>query len=217
MKILLADDMKSFLDLGRSFLSRAECELHTAANGIEAVRLALRLRPDLILLDIEMPEMTGIEACRIIKSNPDIASTPVIIITATDRMEDARKAGADDFARKPIDEIKFLNLIKQHVKIKERYEPRVPFTAEIRLLNGLGELAAVAQDLSPTGMAMKLPNPPLIGELLTARFAVPLSEGLQQIQTSCIVVRYLDKGMAVRFYEMTSGASLALQDFLLQA
>jgi CheY-like chemotaxis protein len=217
MKILLADDMKSFLDLGRSFLSRAECELHTAANGIEAVRLALRLRPDLILLDIEMPQMTGIEACRIIKSNPQLSSTPVIIITATDRMEDARKAGADDFARKPIDEVKFLSLIKQHVKIKERYEPRVPFTGEIKLRNGLGELAAVAQDISPTGMAMRLADPPLIGELLTARFAVPLSEGAQQIQTSCIVVRHLDRGMAVRFYEMTSGAALALQDFLLQA
>ncbi len=180
MKILIADDMKAFLDLGRSFLARTECELFTAATGIEAVKLAVRLKPNLVLLDVEMPEMTGIEACRIIKANPDLASTPVVIITATDRREDSTKAGADDFALKPIDEVKFLDLIKRHVRIRERYEPRVAYSAQVRLMNEGQEMLATALDISPTGMALATDQRPGIGELLTAHFALPLADGPQQ-------------------------------------
>ena len=214
MKILLADDVKSFLDLERSFLSRAECELHTAATGIEAVKLAVKYKPDVILLDVEMPEMTGIEACRIIKSNPETAAIPVIIITATDRMEDAKKAGANDFARKPIDETKFLSLIRAHINLKERYDARVPFPGQVQLVIAGNPVTAAARDLSVSGMALVLSNPPPIGERMIARFTIPFADQPQQIEVSCIAVRPLADGVAVKFFEMTSGATLALQDFI---
>ena len=216
MKILIADDVKSFLDLERSFLSRAECELHTAATGVEAVKLAHKFKPDLILLDLEMPVMTGLEACRIIKADPGLAKIPVIIITATDRMEDARKAGANDFARKPIDETRFLGLVRQHISLKERQDPRIPFTAEVRLrmLTGGRLLAATARDLSISGLALGAENPPAVGEKASATFEIPFADGPQSVEATCIVARMIEGGVAVNFFEMTSGATLALQDYI---
>jgi CheY-like chemotaxis protein len=216
MKILIADDVKSFLELERSFLSRAECELHTAATGVEAVKLAHKFKPDLILLDLEMPVMTGLEACRIIKAEPALAKIPVIIITATDRMEDARKAGADDFARKPIDETRFLGLIRQHISLKERQDPRTPFSAEVQLRMATdGRLIAVtARDLSISGMALSVENPPMVGEKAAATFEIPFADGPQAVEAGCIVVRGLEGGVAVNFSDMTSGATLALQEYI---
>jgi CheY-like chemotaxis protein len=216
MKILIADDVKSFLDLERSFLSRSECELHTAASGVEAVKLAHKIKPDLILLDLEMPVMTGLEACRIIKAAPELAKIPVIIITATDRMEDARKAGADDFARKPIDETKFLSLIRQHISLKERQDPRIPFTGEIQLhmLTGGRLIVATARDLSISGMALTLEDPPRVGEKASARFDIPFADGAQALEATCIIVRHIEGGAAVNFFDMTSGATLALQEYI---
>jgi CheY-like chemotaxis protein len=214
MKILLADDMKSFLDLERSFLSRAECELYTAATGIEAVKLATRLQPDLILLDIEMPEMTGIEACRILKSTPATQKIPVVIITASDRQEDSRKAGADDFARKPLDEVMFLALVRKHAGLKERSDLRVPFASEVVLRGTSGEFIGMARDLSVSGMAIRQEGRPAIGDQVVARFTIPLAGGTQTVMIACVVVRQLEDGVAVRFFDMTSGAVLAIQEFM---
>ena len=63
-KILLVDDMRSFLDLEATFLARAECRILTAATGLEGIRVARAEKPDLVVLDIEMPEMNGIEFLR---------------------------------------------------------------------------------------------------------------------------------------------------------
>ena len=103
-KILLVDDMRSFLDLEATFLSRAECHLLTASTGLEAIRVARAEKPDLVVLDIEMPEMNGIQACRILKSDPSTQRIPIIMLTSMQMEEEARRAGAEHFMRKPIDE-----------------------------------------------------------------------------------------------------------------
>ncbi len=214
MKILLADDMKSFLDLERSFLSRGECELYTAGTGLEALKLATRLHPDLILLDVEMPEMTGIEACRLLKSNPQTASIPVVMISASGRREESVKAGANDYAQKPIDEVTFLCLVKKHAGLKERHDLRVPFGSPVTLRGPAGDFPCSARDLSSSGMALIIEARPPLGEQFTARLALPLREGPQTVQVSCVIVRHLQDGIAVRFFDMTSGAAMAIQEFI---
>lgn len=213
--------MKAFLDLERSFLSRAECELYTASTGLEALKLATRLHPDLILLDIEMPEMTGIEACRLLKANPATQKIPVVMITATDRREESMRAGADGFARKPIDEKTFLDLLRQHTALTERQDLRIPFAARIKLTGPAGAQEVIARDLSVSGMALQAEGgvPPALGEQYSARFSVTLPEGPQTVQLHCVVVRHLPGdpgGFAVRFFDMTSGTALTLQDYFAQ-
>lgn len=104
-RVLVADD-DTAIRKGLSFLLRKE-GLRTleAAHGAEAMKLVLSEKPDLVLLDMMMPELNGIEVCRSIKDNEEIRLIPVVMITAMNGPEDklaAIDAGADDFLNKPI-------------------------------------------------------------------------------------------------------------------
>ena len=77
-KILLVDDARLVLELERSFLKRSGCDLATATTGAEALEKARILRPDLILLDADLPGTDGVACCRSIKSDPDLSATPVV-------------------------------------------------------------------------------------------------------------------------------------------
>jgi two-component system alkaline phosphatase synthesis response regulator PhoP len=104
-KILLVDDEPDILEFMEYNLKKEGYQVFTAKNGTEAVEKALELRPHLIILDIMMPEMDGIEACSAIRSNPELNNTLIAFLTA--RNEDYSQiagfdVGADDFISKPI-------------------------------------------------------------------------------------------------------------------
>jgi len=103
-KILIADDNKLVLALIKhTFVAESDkYELFTATNGKEAYEKAYEIKPDLILLDWEMPIMSGLQTLEAIKNEPLITDTPVIVITASDILLEAFDAGAVDFIHKPI-------------------------------------------------------------------------------------------------------------------
>lgn len=105
IKILLVDDEPDILEIIRYNLSSEGYQIFTAKNGIEGVAKAKKKQPHLIILDVMMPEMDGIEACEIIRKNPNLENTIVAFLTA--RGEDysqvaGYEAGADDYITKPI-------------------------------------------------------------------------------------------------------------------
>ena len=105
IKILLVDDEPDILEIVGYNLSSEGYQVLTAENGIEAVKKAKKELPHLIILDVMMPEMDGIEACEIIRKNPDLKDTLITFLTA--RGEDYSQvagfdAGADDYITKPI-------------------------------------------------------------------------------------------------------------------
>ncbi len=92
----------------------AEFELVEAADGREAVEAAARDRPELVFLDIEMPKLDGLEACRRLRAAPDTADATIVILTAAagDAAErDAESAGADLFLTKPFSPLELLTLV----------------------------------------------------------------------------------------------------------
>ncbi|MFM7079416.1 MAG: response regulator transcription factor [Bacteroidota bacterium] len=104
-KILLVDDEPDILEFMEYNLKKEGYQVFTAKNGQEAVNKALELHPHLIILDIMMPEMDGIEACSAIRSYPELNNTLIAFLTA--RNEDYSQiagfdVGADDFISKPI-------------------------------------------------------------------------------------------------------------------
>ena len=104
--ILLIDDSPSALETLLATLDGQGYQLVTAQNGPEALQLAGRIRPDVILLDVMMPGMDGFEVCRRIRSTPELAEVPIVLLTALDDHDSLLKgleAGADDFFSKPID------------------------------------------------------------------------------------------------------------------
>ena len=105
IKILLADDEPDILEIISYSLKNAGYNIYTATNGIEAVEQASKIEPHLIILDVMMPEMDGIETCEEIRKIPELNNTIVTFLTA--RSEDYSQlagfdAGADDYINKPI-------------------------------------------------------------------------------------------------------------------
>jgi putative two-component system response regulator len=104
--VLIVDDEYIGRETLQSVLEGEGYELEMAENGFQAIEKAKKLLPDVILLDVMMPGMTGFEVCQRIRSDPQIAEIPIIILTALDDREsllNALKAGADDFISKPFD------------------------------------------------------------------------------------------------------------------
>ncbi len=105
-KIVIVDDSPVGLQHLAMILASPAYELVLASSGVEALSKAKHLQPDLILLDVLMPEMDGFEVCRRLRTDPVLAEVPVLIVTALDDRESRLKglnAGADDFITKPID------------------------------------------------------------------------------------------------------------------
>ena len=103
-KILIVDDMSSIRMMYKSYL-RGEFDIAEAENGLEALQMIEQSRPDLIILDVAMPKMDGIECCRRIKSHPETKHIPIIIVTALGdhaQKNAAVSAGCDSYIHKPV-------------------------------------------------------------------------------------------------------------------
>jgi DNA-binding response OmpR family regulator len=103
-KILIAEDERDIRDLVAFTLRFAGYEVVTAANGEEAVQLATKENPDLILMDVRMPRMTGYEACRILKANHEMKDIPIAFLSAKGQESEIQtglEAGAEEYLLKP--------------------------------------------------------------------------------------------------------------------
>lgn len=128
--VLIVDDEYAGRQTIESVLEGEGYNLEMAENGIQAIEKAKTLLPDVILLDVMMPGMTGFEVCQRIRTDPLVAEIPIIVLTALDDREsmlDALKAGADDFISKPFDRhelrarlIGITRLNRYHKLVQER-------------------------------------------------------------------------------------------------
>jgi adenylate cyclase len=124
-KILVVDDTARNIKLLADLLTVKGYNVVTAASGREALVQVETERPDLVLLDVVMPEMSGYEVCRAIRAQPVTAMLPVIMVTALDPGEERVKgieAGADDFLTKPINQPELLARVRSLLRIKELYD-----------------------------------------------------------------------------------------------
>jgi DNA-binding response OmpR family regulator len=103
-KILIAEDEPDIRDLVAFTLRFAGHEVVTASNGEEAVQVAKKEAPDLIILDVRMPRMTGYDACRLIKNDPNLSAVPIVFLSAKGQeseIQDGMEAGAEEYLLKP--------------------------------------------------------------------------------------------------------------------
>ncbi len=124
-KILVVDDNPRNVKLLADILGAKSYAVSTAASGDEALRKVAAERPDLVLLDVVMPGMSGYEVCRAIRSDPATQILPVVMVTALDPHEERVKgleAGADDFLTKPINQPELLARVRSLLRIKSFHD-----------------------------------------------------------------------------------------------
>ena len=120
-RVLVVDDLVTNVRLLEAKLQAEYFEVVTAMNGLDALDIVTRAKPDIVLLDVMMPGIDGIEVCARIKANPATAHIPVIMITALDQPEDRVKclsAGADDFLTKPVNDLALFSRLRSLVRLK---------------------------------------------------------------------------------------------------
>jgi class 3 adenylate cyclase len=124
-KILIADDSADVLETLADFLESSGYAICTAADGVEALAQIEREQPDLVLLDVVMPNMTGYEVCRRIRANPVTVFLPVILLTGMDANAErinGIEAGADDFLSKPPSHPELLARVRSLIRIKQLHD-----------------------------------------------------------------------------------------------
>ena len=123
--VLVVDDGEANRELIKACLAEVECEVRMAEDGFEALRSIERCRPDLVLLDVQMPGMDGFEVCRRIKRLESGSLLPVVMITSLNETADRVRAltsGADDYMSKPVDRIELVARVRSALKLKRVYD-----------------------------------------------------------------------------------------------
>ncbi|MFH1728080.1 MAG: response regulator [Pseudomonadota bacterium] len=117
-KILIVDDEPDFIKILKIRLEHAGYEIFEAANGLEGLEILKTEIPDLILLDVMMPDMNGYQFCRKVKSNEKTEHIPIIMVTAKAQESDkywGLETGAVDYITKPYESSEMLEKIKKHI------------------------------------------------------------------------------------------------------
>jgi two-component system, OmpR family, alkaline phosphatase synthesis response regulator PhoP len=118
-RILIADDNPQGAELLEAYLSSIDCELRIAADGEQTMQMVKAWQPDLILLDIMMPRISGFEVCKRLRSDPATKDIAVLMVTALDQPSDidrAVDAGTNDFLSKPINKTELLLRVKSMLR-----------------------------------------------------------------------------------------------------
>jgi len=119
--VLVVDDNQQNRELLQAYLEDVDCRAIPASDGHEALEILAKDPPDLILLDVMMPKMSGFEVCRRIKNDPKTSDIPVIMVTALNEFGDIERgidSGTDDFLSKPVNKLELLTRVKTMLKLK---------------------------------------------------------------------------------------------------
>lgn len=120
-RILIADDNEANVELLEAYLAGVNCELAVAADGREALDKVAEFAPDVILLDVMMPKLSGFEVCKQIKDDPETREIMILMVTALNELGDIERAvaaGTDDFLSKPVQKVELLKRIENMLRTR---------------------------------------------------------------------------------------------------
>jgi len=121
-RILIADDNEPNRELLEAYLTEVECDVEHAADGLDTLAKVQAFQPDLILLDVMMPKLSGFEVCQKLKADAATRRIMVLMVTALNEagdIERAVKAGTDDFLSKPVNKVELLKRVENMLKLKD--------------------------------------------------------------------------------------------------
>jgi CheY-like chemotaxis protein len=120
-RILIADDNVANRELLEAYLIEIDCDIETSVDGQDTLDKVASFQPDLVLLDVMMPKLSGFEVCKQLKENPDTSRTMIVMVTALNELGDIERAvsaGTDDFLSKPVKKVELLKRVQTMMKLK---------------------------------------------------------------------------------------------------
>jgi DNA-binding response OmpR family regulator len=118
---LIADDNVQNVELLEAYLSDFDCEIRTAYDGEETLRVVEEFAPDLLLLDVMMPRLSGFEVCKKLRADPQTRELLILMVTALNEASDFERgvqAGTDDFLTKPVNKVELLCRIRSLLRVR---------------------------------------------------------------------------------------------------
>jgi CheY-like chemotaxis protein len=177
--VLIVDDVELFIQLEISHLGRKRYDIHTAGNGNQGLEMARSIKPDIILLDLLMPDMNGDQVCRILKDDPDTSSIPIIMVSSGTR-EHSRSiidsSGCDGLIFKPVRRDLLLSVVESLLKTNTRKFERMDVIIPCTVKMDDNEFSGMIYSLSSTGVFVELERPVIRGDMMEMKFQLPSVE-----------------------------------------
>ena len=154
-KILLADDTRLLLEICKSYLANSQVQVITAQNGEEALEITKKERPDLVVLDQNMPKMRGVDCCVAMRGDPALKNIPVLIISTSSSkadIEEFMQAGCNGFLAKPLIRQHFLAKVRAFLPAVEQRMTRIPCRTPVTMEISGSSLSGISYDISSGGL-----------------------------------------------------------------
>ncbi len=222
--ILLVDDLRIFLRIEQDLLERAGYDVITTFSGLEALKKTREYKPDLVLLDLYMPDLDGAECCKLIKRDPDLKDIKVVIITSKAFPEDRRRcidAGCDGFISKISTQSQILVEIERALSQTASYPSVSPDSFDVTYSESVGaRCGGVGLDLGIDGMFVASDEPVKRHAILTLEFGLPGFERRLRLKGEVIGVAEpssevrLVRGFHVRFVDPGASTLNLISEYL---
>ncbi len=220
-KILLVDDVRVFLEIGKTFLKRSGCQVLTAKSGMEALEKIHSEVPDLVFLDLMMPDMDGDKVCESVTKDEKLKKIPIIMVSASEEKEDiekCRRAGCEDYLIKPVKQEDLVNKAAQILEVSQREDLRITVRMKVEGEAGAESFYGESEDISIGGMLIKSKVLMKEGSLVKLKFFLPGQ--LHHIEVKGEIIRIDEEsfkpeyGLGVIFQDMDSNAKETIEGFI---
>ena len=188
--LLIVDDVELFIQLQISHLGHRRYNIHTARSGSDGLEMARSLKPDLILMDLFMPDMNGDQICRILKGDPETSSIPVVLVSSGARGRSRAasvSSNCDGLIFKPVRRDLLLsvveNLLGTNLRVRERIQVSMPGT----VILDEKEYPVTIHTLSSDGAFVEIEQNLIRGDLMEFSFPLPDQEGNINIRAAAAV------------------------------
>ncbi len=213
--ILLVDDAGLFRGASEEILRRTGCQTLEAAGGTEALDVARRERPALIVVSAGMHGMTGVDLARVLKADPAFSRTPIVLVGPPGT--EPAEAGADATLPLPLDPEAFFAALRRFLEVLPRDEARSAVEWSITFWRDGAQHTGTIRDLSRGGFFVRTAARQPLGARLEVSFDVPVEHGVRTIVAEALVVRVgkePDRGLGCRFFQLSAASKGHLEECL---
>jgi CheY-like chemotaxis protein/Tfp pilus assembly protein PilZ len=220
--LLIIDDVELFIQLQISHLGRKRFDIHTASNGNLGIEMARSIKPDLILLDLLMPDINGDQVCRILKGDPDTSSIPIVLVSSGTR-EGSRaiidSSGCDGLIFKPVRRDLLLSVVESLLKTNTRSFERVEVSIPCTVTMDEREHHGTIHSLGSTGVFVEVNRPMIRGDLMEMMFTLPALAGNINVRAGAVIWcgSLRDdgpEGAGVQFLTISAESQKQISDFV---